>query len=81
VNNVNAYRNSAGVLPNGFYTVPLPANFWSAAATTYDITTIQGYQYYQMKSSYNSSFGGLYNAAGSGVSPPRYLQFALKLYF
>ncbi|HMD72061.1 MAG TPA: hypothetical protein VKF41_11985, partial [Bryobacteraceae bacterium] len=81
VSNVNAYRNSAGVLPNGFFTVPLPANFFSATATSYDITTIQGYQYYQLKSSYNASFGDLYNAPSSGVSPPRNLQFGLKLFF
>ena len=81
INNVNAYRNSAGVLPNGFYTVPLPANFWSAAAASYDITTTQGYQYYQMKTSYNAAFGELYNAPSSGISPPRVLQFSLKLFF
>jgi hypothetical protein len=81
INNVNAYRNPAGVLPNGFFTVPLPANFWSAAANSYDITTIQGYQYYQMKNSYNAAFGALYNAPSSGISPPRNLQFGLKLFF
>jgi hypothetical protein len=81
ISNINSFRNSAGVLPNNFYTVQLPANFWSAAATSYDITTTQGYQYYQMKTSYNAAFGELYNAPSSGVSIPRYLQFGLKLYF
>ncbi len=79
--NIATYRNSSGVLPNNFYTMPLPANFWASTATSYDITTTQGYQYYQLRSAYAAGFGELYNAPGSGVSPPRFLQFGLKLIF
>jgi hypothetical protein len=81
VSNINTYRNSNGVLPNDFYTMPLPANFWASTANSYDITTTQGYQLYQLRSTYASGFGELYNAPGSGVSPPRFLQFGLKLSF
>ena len=34
-----------------------------------------------MKNSYNAAFGALYNAPSSGISPPRVLQFSLKLFF
>jgi hypothetical protein len=83
VNNVNTYRNSAGVLPNDFYTIPLPANFFGVSANSYNITTIQGYKLYQLRSAYNSGFGDLYQpgSAGSTGGGPRYIQFGLKLYF
>jgi hypothetical protein len=81
VANVNSYRNAAGVLPNDFYSVPLPANFWSTAANKFDITTIQGYKDYQLRSSYNAGFGQLYQPGNAGGGGPRYIQFGLKLYF
>jgi len=81
VANVNSYRNSAGVLPNDFFTTPLPANFYGTAANSFDITTTQGYKYYQLRNAYNTSFGELYQPGSAGGGGPRYIQFGLKLYF
>jgi hypothetical protein len=76
VSNVNSYRNAAGVLPNDFFTVPLPNNFYGSSANSYNITTTQGYKLYQLRTAYNTSFGDIYQAGN-----PRYIQFGLKLYF
>jgi hypothetical protein len=76
VNMVNAQKTSGGALPANFYTIPLPANFYGKAANSYDITTLQGYKYYQLRNAYSTSFGDLYNN-----SAPRYIQFGIKLYW
>jgi hypothetical protein len=81
VNNVNSYRNSANVLPNSFFSIPLPANFFASTANSYDITTTQGYKLYQLRNAYNASFGELYQPGSAGGGGPRYIQFGLKLYF
>jgi hypothetical protein len=83
VSNVNSFRNSAGVLPNDFFTVPLPNNFFGISANSYDIRTTQGYKLYQLRTAYNAGFGDLYqpNSYGSTGGGPRYIQFGLKLYF
>jgi hypothetical protein len=73
---VNAQKTSGGALPANFYTIPLPANFYGNAATTYNITTLQGYKYYQLRNAYSTSFGDLYNN-----NTPRYIQFGIKVYF
>ncbi len=78
VANVNSYRNSAGVLPANFYSVPLPANFYGTTANSFNITTTDGYKLYQLRNAYNTGFGQLYNPPSNG---PRYIQFGLKLYF
>jgi hypothetical protein len=75
VSNVNAQKVN-GVLPANFFTTPLPANFYGKAATSYDITTTQGYKYYQLRTAYATNFGTLYNN-----SSPRFVQFGVKLYF
>ena len=72
---VNAQKVN-GVLPANFFTVPLPANFYGKPATSYDITTVQGYKFYQLRQAYATNFGTLYNN-----SSPRFIQFGLKLYF
>jgi hypothetical protein len=78
--NVNSYKTAAGGLPTNFYSIPLPANFYGTQATSYNITTIQGYKLYQLRNAYsstaNANFGTLYNN-----STPRYIQFGLKFYF
>jgi hypothetical protein len=76
VSMVNAQKNAAGVLPANFYTMPLPANFYGKAATSYDITTLNGYKLYQLRNAYATNFGTLYNS-----NTPRYMQFGVKLYF
>jgi hypothetical protein len=76
VNMVNAQRLPSGALPADFYTVKLPDNFWGTPAVSYDITTLQGYKYYQLRNAYATNFGTLYNN-----SQPRYIQFGVKLYF
>ena len=78
VNMVNAQRigSTSGALPAGFFSTPLPANFWGTAANSYDITTLQGYKNYQLRNAYNTGFGNLYQSGSS-----RYIQFGVKLYF
>ncbi len=75
INNVNTYKVN-GVLPANFFTVPLPDNFYGKPATSYDLTTTQGYKYYQLRQAYSTTFGTLYNN-----SSPRFIQFGVKLYF
>jgi hypothetical protein len=75
VANVNAQKVN-GVLPANFFTTPLPANFYGTPATSYNITTTQGYKLYQLRNAYSTSFGTLYNS-----SQPRFIQFGIKLYF
>ena len=76
VSMVNAQKSASGALPANFYTIQLPSNFYGKAATSYDITTLQGYKYYQLRTAYSTSFGDLYN---NGT--PRYIQFGLKFYW
>ena len=76
IGNVNAQRGSTGALPANFFTVPLSANFYGTTANSFDIRTIEGYKQYQLRNSYVSNFGTLYNN-----SAPRYVQFGVKLYF
>lgn len=76
VSMVNAQKSAAGALPANFYTVPLPQNFYGTNANAYDIRTLQGYKYYQLRQSYATNFGTLYNS-----NTPRYIQFGVKLYF
>ena len=63
-------------LPTNFFSVPLPNNFYGTPATSYDITTVNGYKYFRLRNAYATNFGTLYNSGS-----PRYLQFGLKLYF
>jgi hypothetical protein len=76
VNMVNAQKTTGGALPANFFTIQLPANFYGLAANSYDITTLNGYKYYQLRNAYSTSFGTLYNS-----NTPRYVQFGVKLYF
>ena len=76
VTNVNASRNTAGVLPSNYFTVPIPGNFYGTQPNSFDITTTAGYKLYQLRTAYNTAFGDLYQPG-----QPRYIQFGLKLYF
>ncbi|HEY2016510.1 MAG TPA: carboxypeptidase-like regulatory domain-containing protein [Bryobacteraceae bacterium] len=76
VANVNAQKNAGGVLPANFFSIPLPPDFYGKQANSYDITTVQGYKLYQLRTAYVTNFGTLYNS-----NTPRYVQFGVKLYF
>lgn len=73
---VNAQKLVSGALPADFYRVPLPSNFYGTAATSYDIRTLSGYKYYQLRNAYSTSFGDLYQSGSS-----RYIQFGVRLFF
>ncbi|HEY3837061.1 MAG TPA: hypothetical protein VGL72_10840, partial [Bryobacteraceae bacterium] len=73
---VNAQKTAGGALPANFYSVPLAPNFWATPANNFNITTLDGYKQYQLRQSYGTNFGTLYNS-----SQPRYIQLGLKLYF
>jgi hypothetical protein len=73
---VNSYKNSAGVLPVNFFSVPVGDNFWGKQPANFDITTPQGFKLFRIRQAYNTAFGDLYNAG-----TPRYIQFGVKLYF
>jgi len=45
------------------------------ATNSYNITTLQGYKYYQLRTAYSTSFGDLCNN-----NAPRYIQLGIKLY-
>ena len=49
VSMVNAQKTARGALPANFYTVPLAPNFWATSANSFDITTLNGYKQYQLK--------------------------------
>jgi hypothetical protein len=76
VNMVNAQKTASGGLPANFYSVPLAPNFWATPANSFDITTLNGYKQYQLKQSYATNFGTLYNS-----NTPRYIQLGIKFYF
>ena len=74
---VNAQKTPQGALPADFYAIPLQANFWGKAATTYDIRTLEGFKNFRLRQTYgNANFGTLYQS-----TQPRYLQFGLKLFW
>jgi hypothetical protein len=76
VNMVNAQKTAGGALPANFFTLPLPSNFYGTPATSYNITTLQGYKNYQLRNAYATNFGTLYNN-----NTPRYVQFGVKFYW
>jgi hypothetical protein len=76
VSMVNAQKTPAGALPANFFSVRLPENFYGRTANSFDITTLNGYRLYQLRSAYVTNFGTLYNS-----NTPRYVQFGVKLYF
>ena len=76
VNMVNAQKLASGALPANFFTVQLPSNFYGTAANAYDIRTLAGYKYYQLRNAYSTGFGNLYQSGSS-----RYIQFGVKLVF
>jgi hypothetical protein len=73
-------QNSAGTLPAGFYTVPLPAHFINTQANSFNILdpTGNGFKDYEIRANTNTG-GQLTN--NIRLNQMRYLQFGLKFYF
>jgi len=72
---VNAQKVN-NVLPANFFSIRLPSDFYGKQPNSYDITTLQGYKLYQLRTAYATNFGTLYNS-----NTPRYVQFGVKLFF
>jgi hypothetical protein len=74
------------VLPRDFYAVPVPQGFHSVNLNSFDITNVNGLKLYRLKQAYTPDrwgYLGVTRGAGGLASPytPRFLQFAVKLYF
>ncbi|HEV2883347.1 MAG TPA: carboxypeptidase regulatory-like domain-containing protein [Pyrinomonadaceae bacterium] len=65
-----------------FYHVRVPEGFFSMNANQFDIANLEGYQLYRMRQAYTPDRWGFLNVmpGRSGYSP-RFIQFAVKLYF
>jgi hypothetical protein len=91
---INAVRlppragQTSGALPDNFFSVVVPGGFATTNPLTYDIRTLQGFQLWRLRQTYEANFGTLTsgsvgNSFGSpnpGTSP-RYLQFGIRLIF
>jgi hypothetical protein len=65
-----------------FFHVQLPTGFFSANAGQFDIRTAQGLQLFRMRQSYTPDrWGFLAVMPGRSGYQPRFIQFAIKLYF
>jgi len=81
-----AGQAAAMVLPKDFFVVTLPQGFHSMNVNSFDITTLDGLKLFRTKQAYTPDrwgYLGVTKGAGSLISPytPRFIQFALKLYF
>lgn len=69
-------------LPRDFFRLPLPAGFYSMSVNSFDLTTAQGIKLYRMRQAYTSDRWGFLDVApGRSGYTPRFIQFAVKLYF
>ncbi|HKX33073.1 MAG TPA: hypothetical protein VJ302_35660, partial [Blastocatellia bacterium] len=77
----NRYNNTQSLRPD-FFHVPVPEGFHSMNPNSFDVTTLRGLQLYRLRQVYTPDRWGQLTVAGgrSGYSP-RFIQFALKLYF
>jgi hypothetical protein len=71
-------QNGSGTLPSNFYTVPLPKSFITTDANAFDIRTLNGFKYYQIRNNTNTGGTLTYN---SRLNQQRYLQFGIKFIF
>lgn len=70
------------VLPRDFFRVPLPDGFFSRNANSFDIATLDGLKLYRLRQVYTADrWGYLDITNGRSGYTPRFIQFALKLYF
>jgi len=69
-------------LPRDFFRIRLPQGFASMDANTFDITTLEGLKLYRMRQAYTADRWGFLDVTnGRSGYTPRFVQFALKLYF
>jgi hypothetical protein len=67
------------VLAPDFFRVPVPQGFHSANPNQFDIRTLEGFKLYRLRQAYTPDRWGF---LGTGAPySPRFIQFALKLYF
>ena len=81
-----AGQSAAMVLPKDFFVTTVPEGFHSINLNSFDITTVEGLKLFRLKQAYTPDrwgYLGVTRGAGALISPytPRFLQFALKLYF
>ena len=81
-----AGQAAAMVLPRDFFVLPVPQGFHSMNLNTFDITGVQGLKLYRLKQAYTPDrwgYLGVTRGANALIPPytPRFIQFAVKLYF
>ncbi len=84
VNSILVSNRVAGTqtLRRDFFRAPLPEGFFSMNANSFDITTERGLQLYRLRQAYTADrWGYLAVASGRSGYSPRFIQFAVKLYF
>jgi len=74
------YLPGTSLLPTNFFSIPLPQNIATAPATSYNITTLQGFKDFRLTQAYNTSFGDFSNSSSAGETA-RFVQFSLKIFF
>jgi outer membrane receptor protein involved in Fe transport len=78
----SAFVPGTQVLPRDFFRLPLPDRFFSRNANSFDISTLEGLKHYRLRQVYTADrWGYLDVATGRSGYTPRFIQFALKLYF
>jgi hypothetical protein len=76
-----------GVLPNDYWSVPLPQNVWGLTLGQVDLRTLGGYKTYRQRaldgnaSTYNTQWGTLLSFTGGDTGSARYFQFSAKFSF
>ena len=77
-----------GALPDNFYSVQVPQGFATTNPLAFNITTLQGFQLWRLRNSYEANFGSLTSGqVGNSFGSPnpgtnsRYLQFGIRLIF
>lgn len=73
---ITSNRLPTGGIPLDFFSVRVPEGFATRAATSFDITTLEGLKLYRLRQSYDANFGTLF-----ANNNPRYIQFGIRLFF
>lgn len=73
---LTASRLPSGAIPLNFFHVLVPQGFATSAATSFDITTLEGLKLYRLRQNYDANFGTL-----GAVNNPRYIQVGVKIIF
>jgi hypothetical protein len=69
-------RNTAGVLPDSFFTVPVPTGFARSSALSYDITNPDQFKLYRLRQAFRETFGQLWS-----LPNPRQVNLSLRIFF